>query len=56
MPVYETVARKGPDHRPVFEIEVRLDGVAPARGEGGSKQDAQRAAASEMLKREAADG
>jgi ribonuclease-3 len=56
VPVYETVARKGPDHRPMFEIEVRLDGVAPARGEGGSKQDAQRAAASEMLKREAVDG
>ena len=55
-PVYQTVARKGPDHRPVFEIEVAVAGLEPARGEGGSKQDAQREAASTLLKRENADG
>lgn len=56
VPVYETVARKGPDHRPVFEVEVRLEGIEPMRGEGGNKQDAQRTAAAAMYKREAADG
>lgn len=55
-PVYETVARKGPDHRPVFEIEVAVKGLEPARGEGGSKQDAQREAAQSLLKRENVDG
>lgn len=55
-PVYQTVARKGPDHRPVFEIEVSVPGLDPARGEGGSKQDAQREAARTLLDRENADG
>lgn len=54
-PVYRTVARKGPDHRPVFEIEVAVAGLDPARGEGGSKQDGQREAAQTLLKREHAD-
>lgn len=55
-PVYKTVARKGPDHRPVFEVEVTIKGLAAARGEGSSKQAAQRAAAEALLKQEAADG
>ncbi|MFP4517863.1 MAG: ribonuclease III [Oceanicaulis sp.] len=55
-PHYEIIAQKGPDHRPVFEIEVRLTGLDPARGEGGSKQDAQREAARTLLQRENADG
>lgn len=55
-PVYKTVARKGPDHRPMFEIEVMVAGLDPARGEGGSKQDAQREAADALLKREKVDG
>lgn len=48
-PRYETVGRKGPDHRPVFEVEVSIDGVGRARGEGSSKQDAQREAATKLL-------
>ncbi|MFW5662067.1 MAG: ribonuclease III [Oceanicaulis sp.] len=56
LPVYETVARTGPDHRPVFEVEVQVPGLSPARAEGGSKQAAQRAAAEAMLERENADG
>jgi ribonuclease-3 len=55
-PVYETVARKGPDHRPVFEVEVSIEGVGAALGEGSSKQAAQRAAADALLKQEAGDG
>ncbi|MGJ3232862.1 MAG: ribonuclease III [Oceanicaulis sp.] len=54
-PAYRTVARKGPDHRPVFEIEVAVPGLPPALGEGGSKQDAQRAAALSLLERENVD-
>jgi ribonuclease-3 len=54
-PAYRTVARKGPDHRPIFEIEVVVAGLEPALGEGGSKQDAQREAAQSLLERENAD-
>lgn len=55
-PVYETVARKGPDHRPVFEVEVSISERGAARGEGSSKQAAQRAAAQALFKQEAGDG
>lgn len=51
-PAYETLSRKGPDHRPHFTVEVRIDGLEPAMGEGNTKQAAQRAAADTMLKRE----
>lgn len=51
-PVYETLSRKGPDHRPHFTVEVRIDGLSPAVGEGNTKQAAQRAAADAMLKQE----
>ena len=54
-PEYETVSCKGPDHRPVFEVEVAIAGHGAARGEGGSKQAAQRAAADMFLKQEAGD-
>ncbi|MDX2234900.1 MAG: ribonuclease III [Hyphomonadaceae bacterium] len=48
-PVYAVVARTGPDHAPHFVVEVRVDGLTAARGEGGSKRDAERAAARTML-------
>lgn len=51
-PVYQLVSRKGPDHRPHFTVEVRIDGLDPAIGEGNTKQAAQRAAAETMLRRE----
>lgn len=52
VPVYRLVSRNGPDHRPHFTVEVVIDGLAPAQGEGNSKQSAQRAAAEAMLRRE----
>jgi ribonuclease III len=54
-PEYETVDRSGPDHRPVFTVQVAVAGLAPATGEGTSKQTAQRAAAAALLEREHAD-
>ncbi|MFC4723909.1 ribonuclease III [Glycocaulis abyssi] len=51
-PAYKLVSRKGPDHRPHFTVEVTIDGLEPAMGEGATKQAAQRAAADAMLKRE----
>ena len=54
-PVYEILGRKGPDHRPVFSVAVRVDGAGEAIGEGGSKQAAQQAAAHALFERESAD-
>ena len=53
--VYAEIARTGPEHAPHFAIEARVEGFAPARGEGGSKRDAQRAAASAFLKERVVD-
>jgi len=52
VPRYELTERSGPDHRPVFTVQVTVTPLAPAVGEGGSKQVAERAAAEELLKRE----
>lgn len=55
LPVYEMVGRAGPDHAPTFTVEVAVQGYEPQRGEGRSRQDAEKAAALEMLlKREGA--
>ena len=48
-PVYRQVSREGPDHAPVFKVEVVATGEEPAVGEGASKQAAERAAARSML-------
>jgi ribonuclease-3 len=47
---YVVIEQSGPEHAPHFVIEARVDGFDPARGEGGSKRDAQRAAAAAFLK------
>jgi len=52
LPQYVEIARKGPDHAPRFTSEVRINGLAPARGEGASKRSAEQSAARAMLERE----
>ncbi|HEV3241850.1 MAG TPA: ribonuclease III [Methyloceanibacter sp.] len=52
LPRYIEVAREGPDHRPRFTAEVQIDGVAPERGHGANKREAEQAAALAMLLRE----
>jgi len=51
-PHYRVVKRKGPDHDPLFDVEVLVSGFAPARGQGSSKRHAERAAACALLERE----
>jgi ribonuclease-3 len=51
-PAYAVVSREGPDHAPRFVVEARLEGFEPAQGEGGSRQDAEKAAAKSLLERE----
>ncbi|MBV6656401.1 MAG: ribonuclease III [Devosiaceae bacterium] len=51
-PSYQEIGRSGPDHAPVFEIEVEVAGIAPLSMQGKSKRDAQQAAAQALLVRE----
>lgn len=52
LPRYLEIAREGPDHAPRFTAEVQVEGVAPERGEGANKRQAEQAAALAMLVRE----
>jgi ribonuclease-3 len=54
-PKYQLTERSGPDHRPVFTVEVTVGKLEPISGEGGSKQAAERAAAAALLTREGQD-
>jgi ribonuclease-3 len=48
-PQYVTVSSTGPDHAKVFEVEVRIQGLAYGRGHGSSKHVAARIAAQTAL-------
>jgi ribonuclease-3 len=50
-PVYELVSTVGPDHRPRFDVQVRLGDDVIGTGEGENKQEAEQAAAIVALKR-----
>ncbi|MEI9891522.1 MAG: ribonuclease III [Caulobacteraceae bacterium] len=54
LPAYAVVARTGPDHAPVFTVEARVEGLEPAKAQGRSRQDAEKAAAQALLQREGA--
>ncbi len=49
VPEYVVTRRTGPDHDPVFDVEVRLSGRVLGTGRGGSKQRAEQAAARDAL-------
>lgn len=53
---YHVLEQSGPEHAPHFVVEARIEGFEPVRGEGGSKRDAQRAAAAALLKGLGVDG
>lgn len=48
-PIYSLKHRVGPDHAPVFTIEVVVPGYEAQTGEGSSKREAEQAAARRML-------
>ncbi|MEM9786095.1 MAG: ribonuclease III [Pseudomonadota bacterium] len=50
-PQYIEVARTGPDHQPVFTIEVRLASGPAERATAGSKRQAEQAAAAALLQK-----
>lgn len=51
-PTYRTIERSGPDHAPRFIIQVDVENMDGAQGEGASKRDAEQAAARALMARE----
>lgn len=51
-PIYQVLGRTGPDHDPVFVVEVKITGVDGAQGSGRSKREAEQTAARAVLYRE----
>lgn len=51
-PVYNLIERRGPDHAPVFTMEVVIDGLQPQSATGKSRQDAEKTAALALIERE----
>ncbi|MBM10350.1 MAG: ribonuclease III [Magnetovibrio sp.] len=49
LPEYTVTNRRGPDHAPLFTVEVKVSGEIPTRGEGSNKQTAEQAAAKILL-------
>lgn len=50
MPEYLVIGRDGPDHAPMFTVEVAVRGAEPVSGTGKSRQEAEKAAATLLLK------
>jgi ribonuclease-3 len=51
LPAYEIISREGPDHAPAFTVQVTVEGFPPEQAQGRSRQDAEKAAAQQMLLR-----
>jgi ribonuclease-3 len=49
-PKYRTIASEGPDHEPLFTVEVLVDGEVVGSGQGGKKAEAEREAARSALR------
>jgi ribonuclease-3 len=49
-PAYEVIGRSGAHHAPRFTVKVSVKGLGEAEAEGSSKQEAETAAAAELLK------
>jgi ribonuclease-3 len=50
-PIYTELGRSGPDHQPIFTVEVRLENGEAERAEAGSKRIAEQMAAKALLAR-----
>ena len=51
LPVYQEISREGPDHAPVFTIEVQIGSDMAATAKAASKRKAEQSAAATMLAR-----
>ncbi len=52
LPAYRVVERTGSDHAPTFRVEVTISGTDALTAEGRSRQEAEKAAALALMKRE----
>lgn len=52
LPTYAVVQRTGSDHAPTFTVSVSVQGIEPLTAQGRSRQEAEKAAATALLKRE----
>lgn len=50
LPEYVIVSQTGPDHAPLFVIEVRVQGETPVQADGPSRRQAEKTAARDMLR------
>ena len=51
LPSYEIIGQTGPDHAPVFEVRLTVDGFEPASAEGRSRQEAEKRAARAFMEK-----
>ena len=49
VPIYTELSRSGPDHQPVFRVEVRIEGHGVAHAEANTKRAAEQLAARQLL-------
>lgn len=52
LPRYQLSGRTGPEHKPVFTVELQVDKSEPAQGQGSTKQAAEMDAAKAFIRRE----
>lgn len=52
LPIYTNLSRSGPDHSPVFETKVTVEGIGEGVGKGPSKRIAEQMAAKNLLEKE----
>lgn len=50
LPVYRMTSRSGPDHAPLFTVQVEVKGLKPVEGSASSKRQAEQAAAAALLR------
>ncbi|MBX7146985.1 MAG: ribonuclease III [Alphaproteobacteria bacterium] len=50
LPIYNLIHTVGPDHQPLFEIQLEIPGYKPVRAKAKSKRAAEKSAAELMLK------
>ena len=49
MPIYKLLESKGPHHKPIFKIQVKIKNSKPEFGIGSSKKIAEQNAASKLM-------
>jgi ribonuclease-3 len=52
LPSYKVIGQSGPDHAPVFEIQLTVKGYEPVSAEGYSRQEAEKQAAKAFFEQE----